>query len=188
MLYTCVTVVIIILCCQNTTFILHYLYRIMVEDFKKFCSILSCSNCTIINNIFLQAIYHILRYKHTVSGLEQHGSFIRKRPLKAHKFLTQNTCTWYSHQLWALSINNKNSGLKFQKFHMQNGTVAYKSWIQKLHIFPSHRRDLSQCTFGYCSCMQDTKEWYWGHQLCQMKRDISVRPSDMTRPVKVDRL
>ena len=118
-----------------------YLYRIMVEDFKKFCSIFSCSNCTIINNIFLYAIYHILRYKQTVSGLEQHSSFIRKQPLEAYKFLIQSTCTRYSHQLWALSSDNINSGLKF---HVQKGMVAYKSWIQKLPTFLLHRSDLSQ--------------------------------------------
>ena len=160
----------------------------MVEDFKKFCSILSCSNCTIINNIFLWAIYHVLRYKQTVWGLEQHSRFIRKWPLEVYKFLTQSTCRRYSHQLWALSTNNKNSGLKCQKFHVQNGTVAYKSWIQKLPTFPLHRPDLSQRAFVYCSCKQDRKEQYWGHQLCQMKRDILVGPSEMTRPVKVDHL
>ena len=64
----------------------------------------------------------------------------------------------------------------------------YKTWIQKLPTFPLHRPDLSQCAFGYCSCKQDTKEQYWGHQLCQMKTDILVQPSEMTRQVKVDHL
>ena len=53
----------------------------------------------------------------------------------------------------------------------------------RLHIpDPSHR------AFGYCSCKQDMKERYWGQQFCQMERDISVRPTEVTRPVKVDHL
>ena len=39
-----------------------------------------------------------------------------------------------------------------------------------------------------CSCNQDTKERYWGQQFWQMERDISVRPTEMTRPVTVDHL
>ena len=39
-----------------------------------------------------------------------------------------------------------------------------------------------------CSCKQDRKERYWGQQFWQMKRDISVRPTEMTRPVTVDHL
>ena len=37
---------------------------------------------------------------------------------------------------------------------------------------------------GYCSCKQDTKEQYWGQHFSQMERVISVRPTEMTRPVK----
>ena len=76
-----------------------------------------------------------------------------------YKFLIQSTCTRYSHQLWALSSDNINSGLKF---HVQKGMVAYKSWIQKLPTFLLHRPDLSQRAYGYCSCEQETKEPYWG--------------------------
>ena len=47
--------------------------------------------------------------------------------------------------------------------------------------FRLHRPDLSHRAFGYCPCKQDTKERY-----CQMERDISVRPTEMTGPVKVD--
>ena len=43
-------------------------------------------------------------------------------------------------------------------------------------------------TACYCSCKQDTKEQYQGQQFCQMERDISVWPTKMTRPVKVDYL
>ena len=38
------------------------------------------------------------------------------------------------------------------------------------------------------SCKQDRKERYWGQQFCQMERDISGRPTEMTRPVTVDHL
>ena len=40
----------------------------------------------------------------------------------------------------------------------------------------------------YCSCKQDTKERYGGQQFCQRERNISVRPTEMTRPVKVANL
>ena len=36
--------------------------------------------------------------------------------------------------------------------------------------------------------LQNTKEQYWGQQFCQMERDISVRPTDITGPVKEDHL
>ena len=36
------------------------------------------------------------------------------------------------------------------------------------------------------SCKQDRKARYWGQQFWQMERDISVRPTEMTRPVTVD--
>ena len=39
-----------------------------------------------------------------------------------------------------------------------------------------------------CSCKQDTKERYWGQQFWQMERHISVRPTEMIRPVSVDHL
>ena len=50
-----------------------------------------------------------------------------------------------------------------------------------------HRLNPSHCVFRYCFCKQDTKELYWGQQFCQMERDISVRRTKMTRPIKVDR-
>ena len=75
---------------------------------------------------------------------------------------------------WVPSIP-QNSGLKFWKFHVPNKTAH------------SGCTDPTQATaFGYCSCKQDTKEQYWGQQFCQMERNISVRPTEMTRPVKVD--
>ena len=39
-----------------------------------------------------------------------------------------------------------------------------------------------------CSCKQDRKERYWGQKSWQMERDISVWPTEMTRPVTVDHL
>ena len=44
---------------------------------------------------------------------------------------------------------------------------------------PSHR------SFGYCYCKQDTKDRYWGQQFSFVK---SVRPTEITGPVKVDHL
>ena len=92
-------------------------------------------------------------------------------------------------KLWGLSLPrdktnsgrlpfNKNSRLKFHKFYLLNGTI-HSSWIKP---------NPSQGTFGYCSRKQDAKECYWRQQLCQMKRDISVRPTKITGPVKVDHL
>ena len=48
--------------------------------------------------------------------------------------------------------------------------------------------DPTQATACYSSSMQVTKEQYWGQKFCQKERDISVRPTKMTRPVKVDHL
>ena len=36
--------------------------------------------------------------------------------------------------------------------------------------------------------LQNTKERYWGQQFCQMERDISVRPTEITGPVNEDQL
>ena len=68
-------------------------------------------------------------------------------------------------RLGALSIIpfNKNSGLKFRKFYVPNGTA-------------------------HSGCTAPTKERYWGQQFCQMERDISVRPTEITGAVKVDHL
>ena len=72
-----------------------------------------------------------------------------------------------------------------QKFRFEISEIPRTQWSGtfRLHSpYPSHR------AFGYCSCKQDTKERYWEEQFCQMERDISVRPTEMTRPVKVDLL
>ena len=57
-----------------------------------------------------------------------------------------------------------------------------------LALAREHRPDPSHRAFGYCSCNQDTREQYWEQQFCQMERDISVLPTEMTRPFKEDRL
>ena len=49
----------------------------------------------------------------------------------------------------ALSIE-QNSGLKFRKFHVPNGTVLL------------HRPDPSHRSFSYCFCKKYTKVLYWG--------------------------
>ena len=72
---------------------------------------------------------------------------------------------------------NENSGLKFRISHVQWNVT-----------FRLQRPDPSYRAFGYYSCKQDTKERYWGQQFCQRERDISVRPTEMTRPVKVAHL
>ena len=73
---------------------------------------------------------------------------------------------------------NKNSGLKFLEISRAQWNGAFR-W---------HRPDSSHHPFGYCSCKQDTKERYWGQKFCQIKQDISVRPTEITVPVKVDQL
>ena len=79
--------------------------------------------------------------------------------------------------LWALSIQ--------QKFQFEILEIPRAQWNG---TFLLHRPDPSHRALGYCSCKQDTKERYWGQQFCQMERNISVRPTEMTRPVKEDHL
>ena len=78
---------------------------------------------------------------------------------------------------WALSIR--------QKFRFEISKIPRAQWNATFRL---HRPDPSHRAFGYCSCKQNSKELYWGQQFCQMERDISVRPTEMTRPVKVDHL
>ena len=59
---------------------------------------------------------------------------------------------------------------------------------QWIGTFWLHRPDPSYRAFRYCSCNQDTREQYWEQQFCQMERDISVLPTEITRPVKEDHL
>ena len=68
-----------------------------------------------------------------------------------------------------------------QKFRFGIQEILRVQWNGSFRL---HRPDPSHRVLGHCSCKQDTKEWYWGQQFCQMERDISVRPTEMTRPVK----
>ena len=70
-----------------------------------------------------------------------------------------------------------------QKVRFEVSEIPRAQW--KVH---SACKDLTQATarLVICSCKQVTKEQYWGQQFCQMERNISVRPTKMTRPVKVD--
>ena len=77
-----------------------------------------------------------------------------------------------------------------QKFRFEISEIPRTQWNGTFRL---HRpdTDTSHCASsasGYCSCKQDTKERYWEQQFCQMERDISVRPTEMTRPVTVDHL
>ena len=66
---------------------------------------------------------------------------------------------------------NKNSGLKLRKFQVPNGMV---------HSGCTHPTQATTClVIVLVSRIQ---------QLCQMEKDISVRPTEMTRPIKVDHL
>ena len=66
--------------------------------------------------------------------------------------------------------------------------ISEISRVQWSCTFRLHRPDPSHRAFGYCSCKQDAKERYWGQQFCQMERDISVQPTQMSGLVKVDHL
>ena len=72
-----------------------------------------------------------------------------------------------------------------QKFRFEISEIPRAQWNGTFRL---HRPDPSHRALGYCSCKQDTKERYWGQQFCQMERNISVRPTEMTRPVKEDHL
>ena len=75
-------------------------------------------------------------------------------------------------QLLGRFLFNKNSGLKFRKFHVSNGTV---------HCGCS---DPTQATgwLVIVNCKHDPKEWYWGQQFWEMERNISVRPTNISGP------
>ena len=64
--------------------------------------------------------------------------------------------------------------------------IATDSNCLRCHGF-THSTWLSNGNYLFFS-KQDRKERYWGQQLWQMERHISVRPTEMTRPVTVDHL
>ena len=72
-----------------------------------------------------------------------------------------------------------------QKFRFEISEIPRAQWNGTFWL---HRPDTSHCASGYCSWKQDTKERYWEQQFCQIERDISVPPTEMTRPVTVDHL
>ena len=83
----------------------------------------------------------------------------------------------YLGALWVLSIQ--------QKFRFEISEIQLAQWSCTFRL---HRPDPSHRAFGYCSCKQDTKERYREKQFGQMERDISVRPTEITGPVKVHHL
>ena len=61
------------------------------------------------------------------------------------------------------------------KFRCEISEIPSAIWNGTFRL---HRPGPSHHTFGYCSCKQVTKYWYWGpHWFCQMERVISVRPT-----------
>ena len=72
-----------------------------------------------------------------------------------------------------------------QKFRFEISEISRAQWSCTFRL---HRPDPCHHAFGYCSCKQDTKERYCGQQFCEIERDISVPPTEMTRLVKVDHL
>ena len=83
------------------------------------------------------------------------------------------------------SINAVNSCLKKNKvrgdFYPVVLSISRKFWLGVVRnsslsngTFQLHRPNPSHCAFGYSPCKQDTGEWYWKQQFCQMERDISV--------------
>ena len=73
-----------------------------------------------------------------------------------------------------------------QKFRFYIWEIPCAQWNGTFRLYkpdPSHH-----FSNGYCTCKQDSKQWYWGQQFCQIERDILVRLTEMTRPVKEDDL
>ena len=147
---------------------------------------------------FHAAVYHHLKSRTYTAAV------IRPRCLYRQTFLTISDLRSFPF--------NKNSGLKFLKFYVPNGTVhsGWARWFEQLfsvskRILAARSRELwgrefatrailslkdfeqtRDCSKSNRSWKRDIKERYWGQELCQMERDISVRLSDMIRPVKVD--
>ena len=71
-----------------------------------------------------------------------------------------------------------------QKFRFEISEISRAQWSCAFRL---HRPHPSHRAFGY-SCKQDATERHCRRQFCQMERDISVRPTEMTRPVKLDHL
>ena len=65
------------------------------------------------------------------------------------------------------------------------GNSTYTQWNGTFRL---HRPEPSNHAFGYCSCKQDTKTAVLRTTIWQMERVISSRPTEITRPVKVEHL
>ena len=74
---------------------------------------------------------------------------------------------------------NRNCGSKFRKLHVLNGMVHFGC------------TDPTQATARLVIVLESRIQksgTAWGQQFCQTERDISVWPTEMTRPVRVDHL
>ena len=100
----------------------------------------------------------------------------------ANNQLSWNVLLYCCNAVGQLCLSNPRALFIQQKFRFEISKISQAQWNDAFH---SHRPDPSHRAFGYCSFKQDTKERYWGQQFCQMERDISVRPTKMTRPIKV---
>ena len=100
--------------------------------------------------------------------------------------MSRNKPEWGSFVKTEACVARRHGALSIQrKFRFEISEISGAQWTCTFRL---DRPDPSHRAFGYCSCKQDTKERYWGQQFCQMERDISVRPTEMTRPVTVDHL
>ena len=85
-----------------------------------------------------------------------------KSRLTLLKFFVSSSLPWfrdlyciYTRGMQGGFAFNKNSGIKFRKFHSPKYMERY---------IPVAQTDPSRRAFGYCSCKLDTKERYWGQQ------------------------
>ena len=85
---------------------------------------------------------------------------------------------WPSQTFWALSI-------QFM-FRFEISEIPCAQWNGTFWL---HRPNPSHCVFGYCSCKEDTKECTGDNKFVKWNGTFqSDRPTEITRPVKVDHL
>ena len=92
---------------------------------------------------------------------------------------------WYPLSFFSLGsfggLHSNRGVLSIQhKFRFEISEILRAQWNGTFRL---HRPNPSHRAFGYCSFKQDTKERYWRQQFCEMKRDVSVWPTEMTGPV-----
>ena len=98
--------------------------------------------------------------------------------------MSRNKPEWGSFVKTEACVARRHGALSIQrKFRFEISEISGAQWTCTFRL---DRPDPSHRAFGYCSCKQDTKERYWGQQFCQMERDILVRTTVITGPVKVD--